>query len=407
VDRQCNLDDQVLRRRQPAEPVLRSAEGWRCAKGATHRTTCSAPTAFADESLFADESWGSTSLTTNSSGGKVAELRYYPYGETRFSSGTTPTARRYTGQIEDAAIGLYFYNARYYDPYLNRFISPDSIIPDPANPQDLNRYSYVRNNPVRYTDPTGHCIFGVDTLVCIAVGGAVVGGIVGWGTQVHRNLQSGMDFGEALSTDIKAEPIVKGAFLGSTIAVGGAYVATALGVGGTGYHLNKKGGSGGLGAGTARPQTPTPRFLRRYPAASGACPEVCRRMAMRVGSNATSYLLGDHLGSMSLTANSSGGKVAELRYYPYGETRFTSGTTPTARRYTGQIEDAAIGLYFYNARYYDGCADAAWPWAASSRRIRLSPARRIRRRGIGTVMFTTIRYVILTQMDILDCWQLH
>lgn len=51
---------------------------------------------------------------------------------------------------------MYFYNARYYDPYLNRFLSPDSIIPDPQNPQDLNRYSYTRNNPLRYTDPTGH-----------------------------------------------------------------------------------------------------------------------------------------------------------------------------------------------------------------------------------------------------------
>ena len=37
-------------------------------------------------------------------------------------------------------------------------MQPDSIVPNPGNPQDLNRYSYVRNNPVRYTDPTGHYI---------------------------------------------------------------------------------------------------------------------------------------------------------------------------------------------------------------------------------------------------------
>jgi hypothetical protein len=46
--------------------------------------------------------------------------------------------------------------ARFYDPYLNRFISPDTIIPDPANPQSFNRHSYVYNNPHRYVDPTGH-----------------------------------------------------------------------------------------------------------------------------------------------------------------------------------------------------------------------------------------------------------
>ena len=51
-----------------------------------------------------------------------------------------------------------YYHARYYDPRLGRFLSPDTLVPDPANPQDLNRYSYVRNNPVNATDPTGHYI---------------------------------------------------------------------------------------------------------------------------------------------------------------------------------------------------------------------------------------------------------
>jgi hypothetical protein len=41
-------------------------------------------------------------------------------------------------------------------PYINRFVSADTIVPNPTNPQSLNRYSYVTNNPLRYTDPTGH-----------------------------------------------------------------------------------------------------------------------------------------------------------------------------------------------------------------------------------------------------------
>ena len=53
-------------------------------------------------------------------------------------------------------LGIYHYNARFYSPKLGRFLSADSIVPNPANPQDLNRYSYVRNNPLRYTDPTGN-----------------------------------------------------------------------------------------------------------------------------------------------------------------------------------------------------------------------------------------------------------
>lgn len=46
--------------------------------------------------------------------------------------------------------------AREYDPSLGRWLSADSIVPDPANPQSLNRYSYVSNNPLRYVDPSGH-----------------------------------------------------------------------------------------------------------------------------------------------------------------------------------------------------------------------------------------------------------
>ncbi len=56
----------------------------------------------------------------------------------------------------DAATGLYNYNARLYNPSLGRFISADTIVPDPSNPQALNRYSYVINNPIMYTDPSGH-----------------------------------------------------------------------------------------------------------------------------------------------------------------------------------------------------------------------------------------------------------
>jgi hypothetical protein len=47
--------------------------------------------------------------------------------------------------------------ARYYDPALGRFISPDSVVPDKGNPQGLDRYSYSANNPITFTDKTGHC----------------------------------------------------------------------------------------------------------------------------------------------------------------------------------------------------------------------------------------------------------
>src|SRR5690606_25612913 len=66
--------------------------------------------------------------------------------------------------------------ARFYDSEHGRWISPDSIIPDPKNPQNLNRYAYVLANPLKSTDRTGHCIDRVSTWFC--VGAALVGGLV-------------------------------------------------------------------------------------------------------------------------------------------------------------------------------------------------------------------------------------
>lgn len=58
-------------------------------------------------------------------------------------------------------LGLLYYGARFYIPSLARFASVDTIVPDPTNPQSFNRYSYVRNNPLGFIDPTGHGECGV------------------------------------------------------------------------------------------------------------------------------------------------------------------------------------------------------------------------------------------------------
>jgi RHS repeat-associated protein len=65
-----------------------------------------------------------------------------------------------------AGLGIYHYGARFYSPYINRFLSADTIVPSYANPQSLNRYSYVNNNPLRYVDPTGHMIDDGCSLGC-------------------------------------------------------------------------------------------------------------------------------------------------------------------------------------------------------------------------------------------------
>jgi RHS repeat-associated protein len=85
-----------------------------------------------------------------------SEARHYPYGEERWRSGTLPTDYRFAGQRSLFSIKLYQMGARFYDSALGRWISADTIVPDPANPQSLNRLSYALGNPLRYRDPTGH-----------------------------------------------------------------------------------------------------------------------------------------------------------------------------------------------------------------------------------------------------------
>ncbi len=106
-------------------------------------------------SLLYQDGVQSTVYTTDLSGSVTSARGYYVFGATRKSTGTIHTNRRYTGQREDAT-GLYYYGARYYDPQIGQFISPDTIVPDPARLIDYNRYLYARGNPVKYNDPSGH-----------------------------------------------------------------------------------------------------------------------------------------------------------------------------------------------------------------------------------------------------------
>ena len=118
-------------------------------------------TASSDMRYVHQDHLGSTSVITDDTGAAVYEASYGPWGNVSASTGTADMDRLYTGQRFDAATGLYYYNARYYDPTLARFISPDTIVPGVGDPQAWNRYAYVLGNPLRYTDPSGYCIVPV------------------------------------------------------------------------------------------------------------------------------------------------------------------------------------------------------------------------------------------------------
>jgi len=104
---------------------------------------------------------------TDRDGDLVQHYGYMPFGNERYANNTQAfsVTNRYTGQHLDEETGLYFYGSRYYDPQLSRFIQPDSIIPSSDDSQALNRYSYCYNNPLIFTDPSGHFVVAAATAI--------------------------------------------------------------------------------------------------------------------------------------------------------------------------------------------------------------------------------------------------
>jgi RHS repeat-associated protein len=154
---------------------------------------------------------GSTVAVTNASGTLTSQQRYLPFGGTRTipNSPILGTDFGYTGQrlLDSGMGGIMDYKARFYSPYINHFLQPDSIIPNPANPQSSNRFSYVGNNPIRYNDPSGHCRIDDDADDCFRPG--------------FNNPASLADYG--VTIDPKMHYKVKRAILEAVVTVGDRY----------------------------------------------------------------------------------------------------------------------------------------------------------------------------------------
>jgi RHS repeat-associated protein len=119
---------------------------------------------------------GSTAMLTDSAGAVFQNVYYKPYGETWVVEGTPSDAvtRLFTSQEYDAETGMYYYNARYYDPALAMFICPDPAM------QGANHYAYCGCNPVMYSDPTGcwNNDYGLEAILATIV--SFVANIVNW-----------------------------------------------------------------------------------------------------------------------------------------------------------------------------------------------------------------------------------
>ena len=187
-------------------------------------------------SYYHSDHLGSSNIITDQNGQQAQYCEYTPYGSIARNEGQDLAKHKFTGKELDST-GLYFYGARYYDPEIGRFISADTIVQAPYDPQSLNRYTYARNNPVVYTDPNGRWFW-----VAIIIG-AILGGA------------------SAAAND---QPIWKGALMGAAGglmvgagaaafgfwgAVGGGMLAGAGTSAATGGNIGFGALVGGLGAG--------------------------------------------------------------------------------------------------------------------------------------------------------------
>ncbi|MDP3512113.1 MAG: RHS repeat-associated core domain-containing protein, partial [Sulfuritalea sp.] len=116
---------------------------------------------------------GSVTAVTDAAGNVIETMAYEPFGKRRVAAGQSTegaddpgntlrpvtTVRGFTNHEHVDELGIVHMNGRIYDPAIGRFLSADSILPAPYDLQSYNRYSYVHNNPLVYTDPDGHCEF--------------------------------------------------------------------------------------------------------------------------------------------------------------------------------------------------------------------------------------------------------
>ncbi|MDQ6652330.1 MAG: polymorphic toxin type 33 domain-containing protein [Acidobacteriota bacterium] len=116
---------------------------------------------------FADH-LGTSRVVANASGAVLDDSDFYPFGTERTYTTSSGNNYKFTGKERDAESGLDYFGARYYSSITSRWLTPDwsagpTAVPyaDLNDPQSLNLYTYVRNNPMNRTDPDGHaCFFG-------------------------------------------------------------------------------------------------------------------------------------------------------------------------------------------------------------------------------------------------------
>lgn len=211
----------------------------------------------ANRYLFQDHQ-GSVVKATNEAGTVLEGGGFNAFGERRVNgsatalttTGLSSTNRGYTGHEMLDGLDVIHMNGRIYDPTLGRFLQPDPVIQAPDNPQNWNAYTYVFNNPYRYTDPSG--MIGLEERQWAATAVAIA---VSWfAPQISAALYAGTSAlvvnAVTLSVVVAGGAISGGISGGSSGALSGAFSAALFfGIGETFQGMQGASGTGFLGSG--------------------------------------------------------------------------------------------------------------------------------------------------------------
>ncbi len=115
---------------------------------------------------YHNDALGSPIAATDEQGKVIWREEYTPYGERLLREAQDREQVGYTGKPEEVELGLTYFGARWYDPHLGRFLSPDPVPFQETNPHSFNRYAYGNANPYKFVDPDGNA----PVLVPIIVG---------------------------------------------------------------------------------------------------------------------------------------------------------------------------------------------------------------------------------------------
>ena len=109
-----------------------------------------------DARFYLTDHLDSVKLVVDNNGLPVSKTEYLPFGGSWFSEGAAKYLPKFNSQETDRESGLIFFNARHYDAAMCRFVTADSVVPYEDDTQSWNRYSYCRNNPAGFGDPSGN-----------------------------------------------------------------------------------------------------------------------------------------------------------------------------------------------------------------------------------------------------------